>query len=59
MKKKFKLFGEKTVRFEIIVSAKSKTAAFKKVRVGEVDSQEIKHVPDGFVLGNSPQAQEI
>lgn len=57
--KQFKIFGEKTVRFEIIVSAKNKTAALKKARIGEIDSQEIKYVPDGFVLGSSPQVQEI
>lgn len=57
--KKFKIYGEKTVRFEITVEAETKTKAIEKARRGDVAGQQITRCPDGFVLGSTPQVEEI
>uniref|UniRef100_A0A6M3LRR2 Uncharacterized protein n=1 Tax=viral metagenome TaxID=1070528 RepID=A0A6M3LRR2_9ZZZZ len=49
--KQFKALGEKKVLYEVIVFAKSRSEAIKRIRAGSVDHYKIVHQSKGFALG--------
>ncbi|MDH5394559.1 MAG: hypothetical protein OEY11_15350 [Gammaproteobacteria bacterium] len=57
--KKFRVYGSKTVTFEMEITASSKTAAIAKARKGEVNEQRIISCPNGFELSSPPRIEGI